>query len=88
MPVILTTQKAEIRKSMLGSEPWHIIPETLSQKKKSHFSFLWFSICLRNTQSRNRTNNSSEVQRNDCLERFGERRIRRYFALILVKARK
>jgi hypothetical protein len=35
MPVILTTQEAEIRRIMLQSQPWQIVLEILSQKKPS-----------------------------------------------------
>jgi hypothetical protein len=34
MPVILTTQEAEIRRIMVGSQPRQIVRETLSRKKK------------------------------------------------------
>jgi hypothetical protein len=31
-PVILTTQEAEIRRIVIGSQPGQIVPETLSRK--------------------------------------------------------
>jgi hypothetical protein len=34
MPVILATQEADIRRIVVQSQPRHIVPETLSQKKK------------------------------------------------------
>jgi hypothetical protein len=35
MPVILVTQKAEIRRIVVQSQPRQIVPETLSWKKKT-----------------------------------------------------
>jgi hypothetical protein len=34
MPIILATQKAEIRRTAVGSQPRQIVLQTLSQKKK------------------------------------------------------
>jgi predicted PP-loop superfamily ATPase len=36
MPVILATQKAEIRRIMVRSQPGQIVCETLAQKKKKN----------------------------------------------------
>jgi hypothetical protein len=35
MPLILATQEAQIRRTIVGSQPQQIVPETLSQKKTS-----------------------------------------------------
>jgi hypothetical protein len=35
MPVILATQEAEIKRITVGSQPWQIVHETLSQKNLS-----------------------------------------------------
>jgi hypothetical protein len=42
-PVILATQKAEIRRIMVQSQPRQIVHETLSQKKKPHHKKGWWS---------------------------------------------
>jgi hypothetical protein len=41
MPVILATQEAEIRRIEVQSQPWKIVPETLSQKNPSQKETGW-----------------------------------------------
>jgi hypothetical protein len=43
MPVILATKEAEIRRTMVRSQPRQIVHKTLSQKKTHHRKRAWWS---------------------------------------------